>query len=122
MHAAERGDVAPLVADAARTARAQGRRLVVYVGATWCEPCRYFKDAVKQRTLGDRLTGVRLLEFDFDRDEARLAAAGYTSRLIPLFAIPGPDGRASEARHEGGIKGPGAVDHLVPKLEALLRD
>ena len=57
-----------------------------------------------------------------DRDQERLALAGYTSRLIPLFVRPQADGRAGPQRMEGGIKGPGAVANLSGRLRPLLAD
>jgi thiol:disulfide interchange protein len=119
--AADSGDVVALVTSELDRARADDRLLLVYVGASWCEPCRYFHHAVEDGTLDDSLAGVRLLEFDLDRDRDRLAAAGYSSRMIPLFVVPAPDGRAGPRRTEGGIKGPAAVDHLRERLVPLLR-
>jgi thiol-disulfide isomerase/thioredoxin len=103
-------------------ARAQqdGRQLLVYVGATWCEPCRYFHDAAKAGALNKDFPKLRLIEFDQDRDSAALQAAGYTSKLIPLFARPAVDGRASGQQIEGSIKGPGAVGEITPRLRTLL--
>jgi len=49
-----------------------------------------------------------------------LQAAGYVSRLIPLFAAPGLDGRASGRQMEGSVKGDGAVGEIAPRLHALL--
>lgn len=94
--------------------------VVVYVGATWCEPCVAFHDALLAGNFNKDLTGVRFLEYDLDRDKARLEADGYTSRYVPLFAIPGPDGRASGRALQGGIKGPGAADNLLQRLRPLL--
>jgi thiol-disulfide isomerase/thioredoxin len=113
--AAPAGDVAEIV-----RAEAATPGLVVYVGATWCEPCAAFHEAVQAGRFDRELAGARFLEFDLDRDRERLAAAGYSSRLIPLFALPGPDGRASERRIEGGIKGPRAADHVLGRLVPLL--
>ena len=113
------GDVAPLVQR--ELARSRGR-LLVYVGATWCEPCRRFHEAASAGKLDQQLAGLRLLEFDFDRDEERLRAAGYVSKLIPLFAVPAPGGQASGRQIEGSIKGDGAVGQIVPRLLALLHD
>ena len=111
------GEVAAIVQ--AELARARGP-LVVYVGATWCDPCRVFHDALVAGQLDRELAGVRFVEFDMDRDKERLAAAGYVSRLIPLLALPGPDGRASGRQIEGGIKGPGAATHILARLVPLL--
>lgn len=98
----------------------EGRRLMVYVGASWCEPCRRFHDAVEAGQLNDELPGLRFLEFDFDRDEERLKAAGYTAKYIPLFAVPGTDGRSAGRLMAGSVKGDGAVADILPRLKALL--
>jgi len=89
------GRVAEIVA--AEQATAGADLLVVYVGAAWCEPCVAFHDALTAGQLDAELPGVRFLEFDLDRDKARLDADGYSSRYVPLFAIPGPDGRSRAA-------------------------
>ncbi len=109
------------IADAVRAELGRGSGpLVVYVGASWCEPCRRFHDALVAGELDRELAGARFLEYDLDLDRERLTAAGYTSRMIPLFALPGPDGRASGRQIEGGIKGPGAARHIVARLVPLL--
>lgn len=114
------GSVAAIVEGELAAARTDGRSLVVVVGATWCEPCVAFHDALVGGALDRPLAGVRFLEFDLDRDRTRLEEAGYTSRLIPLFVLPGDDGRATARRIEGGIKGDGAVDHILRRLQPLL--
>ncbi|MCX4239281.1 TlpA family protein disulfide reductase [Paraliomyxa miuraensis] len=114
------GDVDVVVRDALRNAEQGELRLVVYVGATWCEPCQAFHEAVERGELDQALAGVRFLEFDSDHDGARLQAADYSGRYIPRFVLPGPDGRGSAQRIEGGIKGPGAVANLMERLEPLL--
>ena len=103
-------------------ATAARRRVVVYVGGTWCEPCQRFHHAAERGELDATFPDVELLGFDIDRDRDRLVAAGYTSKLIPLFALPGPDGRASGKQVEGGIKGEGAVANIAPRLEQMLAE
>lgn len=117
--AAPDGDVADIALREAERAKKDGRRLLVYVGAAWCEPCKRFHEAAE----AGQVTGLpplRMLELDLDRDGERLAAAGYGSKMIPLFAVPGPDGRGGSARIEGSVKGAGAVGNIVPRLSALL--
>ena len=63
---------------------------------------------------------LRLLEFDKDKDNDRLEAAGYTSKYVPLFALPNANGRASGQQIEGSIKGSGAVANIVPRLKKLI--
>ena len=113
------GDVASIVK--AEVAQTHGP-LIVYVGAKWCEPCQRFHHAVEQGDLDDQLPGYTFLTFDLDRDQERLVPAGYVSHYIPLFVIPGPDGRASSKHIEGSITGPGSPGEISPRLQALVKD
>jgi thiol-disulfide isomerase/thioredoxin len=114
------GAVDALVRDALASAASEGHALVVYVGAPWCEPCQRFHQAAERGELDVTLPALTFLEFDYDRDAGRLAAAGYVSRYIPLFALPATDGRSSGKQLEGGIKGEGAVAYITPRLKELL--
>jgi len=114
------GDVAGWVERTQADLAARGRTAVVYEGATWCEPCRRFHEAALAGKLDAAFPTLTLLEFDADRDADRLAVAGYASRLIPFFAAPGDDGRASGRGIEGGIKGDGAVDEITERLQSLV--
>ncbi|MDB4968217.1 MAG: hypothetical protein JWN44_3906 [Myxococcales bacterium] len=120
MTPAPAGEAAAVVVTEAAKAKREGRQLLVYVGATWCEPCQRFHQAAAAHKLDADFPSLRLLEFDTDRDGERLAAAGYVSQLIPLFARPRDDGRASGRQIEGSVKGDGAVGEIVPRLRALL--
>jgi thiol-disulfide isomerase/thioredoxin len=110
------GDVAAAVARAS----VEGTRTVVYVGASWCEPCQAFHHALEAGELDDVLAGVRFVEFDSDADGERLEGAGYGGRYIPRFAIPRADGTPSGEAIEGGIKGGGAVEHIMERLGPML--
>jgi thiol-disulfide isomerase/thioredoxin len=119
--AAGPGEADAAVREALAAAAGDERRsVVVYVGATWCEPCQAFHHAVERGELDDALAGVRFVEFDSDHDTSRLQAAGYGGRLIPRFVLPTADGRGSGERIEGGIKGQGAVEHIMRRLGPLL--
>lgn len=109
-----------LIAEQRAASASTGRTLVVYVGAPWCEPCRYFHDAAEKGLLDAELGDVDLLVFDAQVDAERLLLAGYESRFIPLLVVPGADGRATDRRMEGSIKGPGAVAEMTPRLRQLL--
>jgi hypothetical protein len=115
------GEVAPLVRARREAVVQAGGKLLVYVGATWCEPCRAFHAAATRGDLDKTFPGLVLLEFDLDRDRDRLLAAGYTSRLVPLFARPDDEGRSSGVSTEGVRTGSDAVADLLPRLAELLR-
>lgn len=114
------GDVADLVKTQRANAERGKRAFLVYVGASWCEPCQRFHEAANKGELDQELPPVTLLEFDADKDVPRLRAAGYASTYIPLFAVPGADGRASGRFIEGGIKGAEAAKEIAPRLKNLL--
>ncbi|MBX3204184.1 MAG: thioredoxin family protein [Labilithrix sp.] len=114
------GDVPALVRAERAKAAADGRELIVYVGAKWCEPCQRFHQAAQRGDLDADFPELTILEFDLDEDRDRINAAGYASKLIPLFVKPGDDGRGSERRFEGGVKGERAVSNIAPRLRKLL--
>jgi hypothetical protein len=114
------GAVDGIVRDALAKAVGEKRSLVVYVGAAWCDPCQRFHHAAQSGELDATFPNLTMLAFDIDRDAERLAAAGYASSYIPLFALPNRDGRASGKQIEGGIKGDGAVAQIAPRLKELV--
>lgn len=113
-------DVATWVRGQRAELQAKGRSILLYEGAAWCEPCVAFHHAAEAGKLDAAFPTLTLLEFDADVDAERLALAGYGSRLIPLFAAIGEDGRGTGRQIEGGLKGDGAVDEIVARLRGLL--
>ena len=113
-------DVAALVKQQQQELTAAHRRLVVYVGAAWCEPCQQIHAAIVSHRLDTEFPDLTLLAFDLDRDGAALDRAGYSSSLIPLFAIPDADGRGGRKREFGGRKDIDNVPLLTGKLHRLL--
>jgi len=116
----ETKDVAALVRATAAQAKASHRRLVVYVGASWCEPCQAIHQAAASGKLDLAFPDLEVLAFDLDRDREALDQAGYASDLIPLFAVPLPEGRAGPRRAQGGLKRGDNVTYLTDKLRTLL--
>jgi len=113
-------DVAAYLAPLIVRADGDHKKLVVYVGASWCEPCRHFHDAAVANQLDARFGDLRIIAFDADRDDPVLEVAGYHSSLLPLFALPNGDGRASGKEFAGSIKGDGAVAQIAPNLRELV--
>jgi hypothetical protein len=115
------GPADAVVRTALADAQRDGRRLLVYISATWCEPCERFQKALRAGELDASFPGLTMLKFDHDRDLPRLQEAGYSGNLIPRFVIPGPDGRATDRRMEGGTKAEDTVSTSIgPRLRRLL--
>lgn len=104
----------------AAESKAKGRTLLVYAGASWCEPCRRFHDAAEKGALDAEFGDLDFLTFDVDFDNERLAYGNYETGTIPLIAVPLADGNASPKYMNGSIKGDGAVDEMTPRLKKLL--
>ena len=113
-------DVAPLIAKEVARATTDHKKLVVYLGATWCEPCVKFHTAAQHGELDATFGDLRMLVFDADRDNEALQRAGYKYELVPLFALPGADGKSINKQIEGSIKGSNYVEQISPRLRALL--
>lgn len=117
----EEGEIAPQLVRRMTQAKADQRRVLVYVSAPWCEPCRVFHAAVDRGELTGKLGALDLVAFDGEVDAERLIMADYEQRLIPAFHVPGADGRASKKHLEGSVSGNGAVSDLVPRILELLK-
>jgi hypothetical protein len=118
---ASAGAVDDLVRQAQHDAVRDGRQLVVYISATWCQPCERFQKALRAGELDATFPWLRLLKFDQDQDAARLRTAGYDGAFIPRFVLPGPDGRGTARFIEGGTKAEDTVATSIgPRLQQLL--
>jgi thiol:disulfide interchange protein len=118
---ASRAPIEQVVQQHVEEADASGQRVIVYVGAKWCEPCQRFHKALESGQLDESLAGTKFVEFDVDRERDELRAAGYGSQFIPLFSVPDQSGHGSGRAIEGSGKGEAAVrEDLVPRLLALL--
>ena len=118
--AAAMTDIAPWVASEVARANKDGKRVLVYVGASWCEPCETFHRAAEAGKLDAALPKLRLLAFDSDRDQDALLRAGYGGEMIPLFAEARADGQGSGRKIQGSVKGDAAITDLTPRINALL--
>lgn len=118
--AAPGDDAAAVIKDERARQQALGRSTIVYVGAKWCEPCQHFHKAAAAGKLDKAFPKLTIVEFDADADGDRLKRAGYRSQYIPLFIVPDENGRPTDKRMEGSVKGDGAVDEIVPRLRRIL--
>ncbi len=99
-----------------------GQSAVVYVGAEWCAPCKVFRAALRAGELASALPGLRFVGLDHDHHGEGLRAMGYAWQFVPMFALPGPGGRAA-GQGFGGVPmdvKDAPVAHLVARVRALV--
>lgn len=116
VQAAQDTDAISLIRTKRLEAKAEGRVLVVYVGATWCEPCKKMKEEIESGRLDARFGKTTFLAFDADKDQDRLGGAGYTFKFVPYVALPGADGRPAETAEAKG-KGAYAYREILGTIE-----
>lgn len=101
-------------------AKSDQKKLVLYVGAKWCEPCNHFHEATDRGELDAAFPDLRLVAFDHDEESNAIAALGCESKFIPMFSVPDAEGHCTRQQISGGIKGSGTVDYLAKKLRNLI--
>ncbi len=103
-------------------AEAAGQSALVYVGAEWCAPCKVFRAALVAGELASALPRLRFIGLDHDHHGEGLRALGYDLKYVPMFAFPGPGGRATGLGF-GGVPmevKDAPVAHLVARIGALV--
>jgi hypothetical protein len=100
-----------LAAEAARS----GARVLVELGASWCEPCRALDAAFARESNRDVLTGWWLAEVDVDALPPG-PVLGRSVHTIPVLVRLGRTGRP-----EGWLQGAALPTDSAPALDAALR-
>jgi thiol-disulfide isomerase/thioredoxin len=102
-------------------AEGAGRQPLVYVGATWCEPCQRLRAEVHRGGLDAHFPKLRLLAFDADTHAVELTRAGCATTGIPAFIRPVRRGRCSASRFMGVAEGKDVSEYVTPRLDKLLQ-
>lgn len=110
-----------LLAGHARRAAGQGLRPVLYVGASWCQPCKLLAQHRDDPRVASALRGTYMVEIDFDDwTVAELGAAGYGVQAVPVFFAIGGAGEAAGPRLDGGAWG-GDAEHIAAAFEGFFQ-
>jgi len=104
-----------LLAEHAQRAAEQGLKPVLYIGASWCQPCKFLKEHRDDPRVASALRGTYTIEIDFDDwTVAELSASGYGVQAVPVFFAIGAGGKAAGPKLDGGAWG-GASPEANPE-------
>ncbi|MFO0614501.1 MAG: thioredoxin family protein [Polyangiaceae bacterium] len=120
VHVPAGADPHAYVKDELARAKADQKKLVLYVGAKWCEPCNNFHEATDRGELDEAFPDLRLVAFDHDDEASAISALGCDSNYIPMFSVPDEEGRCTRRQIQGGIKGANNVAFISKKLRNLI--
>ena len=115
------GDLPDELASGAAVAAREGNQAVLYVGATWCGPCKEYKAALTAPRLKAAHAGVRILEADLDADGAALEALGVEVQGVPHWQTLDLDGKPVEHAIDGGAWGENTPENMAPVLTAFFK-
>ena len=76
---------------------------VVYIGATWCGPCKQYKAALSDPRMVEAHTGAHIIELDADKHTKALKALQIQPRGVPHWEMVNQDatpiGRTIDGSH-----------------------
>jgi thiol:disulfide interchange protein len=100
-----------LLAEHAQRAAEQGLKPALYIGASWCQPCKILKEHRDDPRVASALRGTYTIEIDLDDwTVAELSASGYEVQAVPVFFAIGAGGKAAGPRLDGGAWGGADAD------------
>jgi len=109
----EKGDATAAVRKSAKTAKGVP---VVYVGATWCGPCKVYKASLDDPRMVQAHRPVHIIELDADKHTEALSAVGIQPNGVPHWEMVDPSGKSVGKHIDGGAWGDNTVENMAPVL------
>jgi thiol-disulfide isomerase/thioredoxin len=97
-------------------ARAAKGAPVVYVGATWCGPCKAYKASLSDPKMKQAHVPVQILELDADKHPNTLQWAGITPNGVPHWEMVDSGGKSIGKTIDGSAWEANTVDNMAPAL------
>lgn len=94
---------------------------VVYIGATWCGPCKAIKRYKDDPRMQAAFAGALVLELDSDEwPGADLHALGLASDSVPVFFAVDAHGKGTGPRITGAAWGEDVPENMAPPLQRFV--
>ncbi|HEY1040449.1 MAG TPA: thioredoxin domain-containing protein [Bacteroidia bacterium] len=101
---------------------AAGRKPVLFFTATWCGPCRQFKNSLSNILMIDALKGSTLILIDGDIDaKSDKIAAKYDVSAYPTFVRVNEQGELIK-KTDGGAWEENIPENMAPVMKKFMKD
>ena len=111
------GSLAASVKTEVAKAQAAGKKPVVYIGASWCPPCKAIKKYKSDPQMVTAFAGTHVIELDVDDWSAPdLDALDYKAKSVPVFIAVDKDAKAKGPTIDGGAWGDNIPANMAPPL------
>ena len=99
----------------------KGKTPILFFTASWCKPCREFKESTKYELVAQSLKNATIIMIDVNKDQKKNGyALDYGARVIPTFIIVDKDGQAINTI-TGAAWANNTPDNIAPAMEDFLR-
>lgn len=99
----------------------KGKTPVLFFTASWCRPCKEFKESTKYEMVAQSLKDATIIMIDVNKDQPKNGyALDYGARVIPTFIIVDKDGTALNTI-TGAAWAENTPDNIAPAMEDFLK-
>jgi thiol:disulfide interchange protein len=99
----------------------KGKIPILFFTASWCKPCREFKESTKYELVAQSLKDATIIMIDVNKDQPKNGyALDYGARAIPTFIIVDKDGTAMNTI-TGAAWADNTPGNIAPVIEKFLK-
>lgn len=99
----------------------KGKTPILFFTASWCKPCKEFKESTKYEMVANALKDATIIMIDVNKDQPKNGyALDYGARAIPTFIIVDKDGTAMNTI-TGAAWANNTPDNIAPAMEDFLK-
>ena len=120
MHSEGGGGLAPLLKTELEKAKQKGLKPVIYIGATWCKPCKAIKGYREDPMMLDALSGTYVIDLDIDEwKPPDLRPFGFNAGVVPYFYVVDGEGRSTGRTITSSVWAEDIPVNMAPPLKAF---